>query len=115
MTTTYNEYVGEAMQLHASGYIERPVTAERVRQELDDLRHPVISQQSDALLRVACFGSFEVYTQNGAALHFERAKKCFAYLISRRGAKLAIILRIDQAIRAIFYTLNSSKRTGEKI
>lgn len=104
------------MQLHASGYIEKPVTAERVRQELDDLRHPVISQQSDALLRVACFGSFEVYTQNGAALYFERAKakECFAYLISQRGAKLAIIPRIDQEIRAVFYTLNSSKKTSAK-
>ena len=90
--TGYNEYVGEAMRLHASGYIEKPVTAEKVRQEVDDLRHPIISQQSGALLRVACFGSFEVYTQNGTAMHFERAKakECFAYLISRRGASCSV-------------------------
>lgn len=90
--TGYSEYVGEAMQLHASGYLEKPVTAEKVRREVEDLRHPVLSQQSGALLRAACFGSFEVYTPNGTSLHFQRAKakECFAYLISRRGASCSV-------------------------
>lgn len=90
--TGYSEYVGEALQLHASGYLEKPVTAEKVRREVEDLRHPVLSQQSDALLRAACFGSFEVYTPNGTPLHFQRAKakECFAYLISRRGASRSV-------------------------
>lgn len=42
--TGYNEYTGEAMQLHASGYIEKPVTEEKVRREVDDLRHPITSE-----------------------------------------------------------------------
>lgn len=39
--TGYDEYAGEAMALHASGYIVKPVTAEKVFRELADLRHPV--------------------------------------------------------------------------
>lgn len=83
--TGYDEYAGEAMRLHASGYIEKPVTEEKVQQELNDLRHPVELQHRTALLRVTCFGSFEVYTPDGTAVHFERAKakECFAYLVSR--------------------------------
>lgn len=34
------EYAFDAMELHASGYIEKPVTAEKVRCELSDLRDP---------------------------------------------------------------------------
>ena len=30
-----------SMRLHASGYIEKPVTEAKLRRELDDLRHPV--------------------------------------------------------------------------
>ena len=85
--TGYNEYTGEAMQLHASGYIEKPVTEEKVRQELDDLRHPVETAKTDALLRVNCFGNFDVFLPDGEPLRFERAraKECFAYLVSHCG------------------------------
>lgn len=90
--TGYNEYVGDAMQLHASGYIEKPATEEKVRQELADLRHPIEMQHTEALLRVSCFGNFEVYASDGNPVHFERAKakECFAYLISRCGASCSI-------------------------
>ncbi len=86
--TGYSEYAGDAMRLHASGYLEKPVTEEKVEKELEDLRQPIIPQQPAALLRVDCFGSFEVYTPDGNPVHFERAKakECFAYLISLHGA-----------------------------
>ena len=86
--TGYDEYAGEAMKMHASGYIQKPVTEERVRREVEDLRHPVLAAEPQALLRVTCFGSFAVYKPDGTPLHFERAKakECFAYLVSRCGA-----------------------------
>lgn len=40
-TTGYSEYGMDAFKLHASGYITKPVTAEKVRKELDELRHPI--------------------------------------------------------------------------
>lgn len=90
--TGYDEYAGQAMQLHASGYIEKPVTEEKIRRELGDLRHPIEIKHISALLRVICFGNFEVYTANGEPVHFERAKakEYFAYLVSRCGASCSI-------------------------
>lgn len=36
--TGYDEYTKDAMAIHASGYIEKPVTAGKVRKETEDLR-----------------------------------------------------------------------------
>ena len=85
--TGFSEYTGDAMKLHASGYIMKPVTAEEVRQELDDLRFP-IEPKSDALLRVQCFGNFDVFLPSGEHVRFERSrsKEIFAYLVHRNGS-----------------------------
>lgn len=87
--TAYREYACEAMALHASGYIEKPVTAEKIRRELSNLRYPVAQPKPQALLEVTCFGNFDVRSvkQKNIPLHFTRAKskECFAYLISRQG------------------------------
>ena len=85
--TGFSEYTGDAMRLHASGYIMKPVTKEKVEAELSDLRFPIVPK-SDALLRVQCFGNFDVFTPDGKPLHFERskAKEVFAYLVHRHGS-----------------------------
>ena len=91
--TGFSEYIGEAMYMHASGYIEKPVTEAAVRHELEDLRHPVEPERKDtALLRVHCFGTFDVYAPDGERVHFEREKsrECFAYLISRIGNSCSV-------------------------
>lgn len=87
--TGYDEYTGEAMQMHASGYIQKPITPEKLRRELDDLRYPVRMERLGKKLTVRCFGSFEVYAQDGSSVHFERAKakECLAYLISKQGTE----------------------------
>ena len=75
------------MKLHASGYIMKPVTAEEVKRELSDLRFP-IAPRKDALLRVQCFGNFDVFLPSGEHLRFERSrsKEIFAYLVHRQGS-----------------------------
>lgn len=87
--TGYREYALDAMALHASGYIEKPVTEEKIRKELADLRHPVSGPLPQALLKVTCFGNFDVCSvrEKNVPLHFDRAKskECFAYLVSRCG------------------------------
>ena len=91
--TGYDEYTGDAMSMHASGYILKPVTAEKIRSELDDLRRPVAPEKRDGtLLRARCFGNFDVYTMDGSRVHFERskAKELFAYLIYRSGASCSV-------------------------
>lgn len=84
--TGYSQYMAEAFQLHASGYIMKPVTVKAVEEELRNLRYPP-AQPERRPLRVQTFGNFEVFYQ-GQPVHFSRSrtKELFAYLIDRRGA-----------------------------
>ena len=85
--TGFSEYKGDAMDMKASGYIMKPVTKEKIEQELADLRFPIVPK-SNALLRVQCFGNFDVFLPNGDHLKFERSKskEIFAYLVHRHGS-----------------------------
>ena len=89
--TGFSEYTGDAMKLHASGYIMKPVTAAEVKRELSDLRFP-IAPKKDALLRVQCFGNFDVFLPSGEHMHFERSrsKEIFAYLVHKCGSSCTI-------------------------
>ncbi len=84
--TGFSQYMAEAFQLHASGYIMKPVTVRAVEEELRNLRYPP-QCEGKAQLRVQAFGNFEVFYQ-GQPVHFSRSrtKELFAYLIDRRGA-----------------------------
>ena len=83
-TTGYSAYTGEAFSLHASGYLTKPVRAEQVAQEMDNLLHPLADSHQ---LVIRTFGNFEVL-YNGKPVEFERskAKELLAYLVSRGGA-----------------------------
>lgn len=85
--TGFSDYKGDAMDLKASGYLMKPVTAEDVAAELEDLRFPIVPKKK-ALLKVQCFGIFDVFTPDGKPLHFERSrsKEIFAYLVHRHGS-----------------------------
>jgi two-component SAPR family response regulator len=84
--TGFSEYAGDAMRMHASGYIMKPVNKAKVEKELADLRFPIVPK-NNALLRVQCFGNFDVFTPGGEHVRFERskAKEMFAYLIHKQG------------------------------
>lgn len=87
--TGFSEYKGDAMDMKASGYIMKPVTVEEVKEELEDLRFRIgMVPKTDALLRVQCFGNFDVFTPQGDHVHFERtkSKEIFAYLVHRHGS-----------------------------
>ena len=85
--TGYEDYKSDAMDLHASGYLMKPIVADDVRRELAFLRYPI---QSTKRITVNCFGNFSV-TLNGSPLHFAYTKteELFAYLIDRRGASIS--------------------------
>lgn len=85
-TTGYDEYTGQAFALHASGYVMKPVTAEKVKLEMDELRHPV-QITPDKRMIVKTFGNFEVFV-DGKPLKFQysKAKELLAYLVDRNGS-----------------------------
>ena len=58
--TAYDDYKGHAMDLHASGYLMKPVTVEDIRRELSMLRFPLEADDPGTAapeqLKVTCFG-----------------------------------------------------------
>ena len=82
--TGHEEYAVSAFQLHASGYLMKPITPEAVQKEIDHIKGV---RASEKLLTVKCFGNFEVFF-NGEILPFKRkkAKELLAVLIDRNGA-----------------------------
>ena len=85
--TGYSAYTGDAFTMHASGYIIKPVSTEAIHTELENLRHPV-TFLPNTLLRIRCFGNFEVFSADGEPVKFNRtkAKELFAYLVYLRGS-----------------------------
>ena len=84
--TAFSDYALEAMSLHSSGYLMKPVTTEKVRLELDELRYPP-KLSSKHRIRVQCFGNFEVFADDVPLnLHYRKSKELLAYLVDRRGS-----------------------------
>lgn len=83
--TGFRDYAVDAFAVHASGYLLKPTSVEKVREELAYLRNarslPVQA------LHVHTFGNFEVFC-NGIPVDFGRSKtkELFAYLVDRKGA-----------------------------
>ena len=82
--TGYSQYANEAFALHASGYIYKPVTAEKIVTEMENLRHPV--KWKDTGIVVNTFGNFELIV-NGEEVSFgrEKSKEMLAYLVDKKG------------------------------
>ena len=98
--TGYSQYGTAAMQLHASGYILKPVTKTSVINEIDSLRYPV--KDHAAGIRAVTFGEFELLV-NGEQVRFRRAKskEMLAYLVDQHGRaaskkEIAVILFEDR-------------------
>lgn len=85
-TTGYSDYALDAMKMHSSGYLLKPVTKEDVANELNNLRNPIQIPQ-ESRIHARTFGNFELFI-NGKPVVFRRAKakELMAYLIDRRGA-----------------------------
>ena len=82
--TGYEEYAIPAFKLHASGYLMKPISAEDVQNEIDNIKGV---RKKEKLLEVKCFGNFEAYDK-GEVLSFKRSKtkELFAFLVDRKGA-----------------------------
>ena len=86
--TGYQQYAVSAFQLHVSGYLMKPITAEAVQREIDHIKG---IKATEKLLTINCFGNFEVL-YNGEVLPFKRkkAKELLAVLVDRNGAGMTV-------------------------
>ena len=84
--TGHSEYMPQAFDMYASGYILKPFSQKKLEDALAHLRYRT-PDLSGRPVRVQCFGNFEVFV-NGEAVKFSRqkSKELLAYLIDRKGA-----------------------------
>lgn len=87
--TGYAQYAVDAFQLHATGYLLKPIHREKLASEINYAlsRHP--SKQSPRVV-ARTFGNFELLV-DGKAVSFGRskAKELLAYLIDRQGDRIS--------------------------
>ena len=67
-STGYGNYRDVAFDIHASGYIVKPITPEKVKKELFNLSRPV---QVQSKLQINVFGNFEVYFNGNLIIESE--------------------------------------------
>ena len=108
-STGYGHYRDAAFDLHASGYLTKPITPEKVKKELDNLRRPV---QDSKRVRIRSFGNFEVYLDGyPVSFKYSKTKEMLAYLVDRKGALctngeiMAILFEDDNGHEAYFRSL----------
>lgn len=89
-TTGYEQYAIPAFKLRVSGYILKPVTPEKVKHELANLRYVNDTGEEakkEEKVAIRCFGNFEIFV-NGEVINFKysKTKEMLAYLVDRKGA-----------------------------
>lgn len=84
-TTGFSEYAVEAVDMRCSGYILKPVTGDKIRKELENLRYPV-DEKAGRRLFARAFGKFEVFVDGRPVkFHYQKTKELLAFLIDREG------------------------------
>ena len=108
-STGYGHYRDAAFDLHASGYLTKPITPEKVKKELNNLRRPI---RNPKRVRIRAFGNFEVFLDgNPIGFKYSKTKEMLAYLVDRKGALctngeiMAILFEDDNGHEAYFRSL----------
>jgi two-component SAPR family response regulator len=85
--TGYSEYMMDAIRLHASGYLLKPVDEDQLREQFDNLLYSTADKGNGKKFYAQTFGNFEFFC-DGTPVHFPRAKakELLAYLIDKKGA-----------------------------
>ena len=88
--TAFNEYALEAFKVHASGYVSKPVSENKIREEIEEIGK-TIELKPTKKIQVKCFGNFEIF-HNGEPIKFsyKKSKEVFAYLIDREGSAINV-------------------------
>ena len=112
--TGFGAYRDAAFDLHASGYLIKPITEANVKRELDNLRRPVSTSKR---LQIYTFGNFEVlYNNTPLRFKYQKTKEMLAYLVDRKGAmcstgEIMAVLFDDDDHNAYYQRIRSDLRS----
>lgn len=100
--TGFREYALDAFAVHASGYLLKPVRAEKLQQEINiakeqieghkaAMRAAAAETKEGYLLTIQPYDGFTVLDQSGTPLSFKRSKEkeLFAALVHQRGKEIS--------------------------
>ena len=81
------EHAYDAMKIHSSGYIKKPLESGDIKSEMETLRYPEIRKKYKRVF-AQTFGNFELFV-DGSPVEFKykRTKEIVALLISNKGAQ----------------------------
>ena len=87
--TRYTKYALDAFALHASGYIRKPATRERLAAEIAHALAGRPEEEPSLRISAKTFGEFDLMV-NGELVTFSRArsKELLAYLVDRQGSSV---------------------------
>ena len=84
--TAYDNYALDAMKMHASGYVSKPVNEDKIKKEIEGLRYPIENKTTDKL-QIKCFGNFDIFFKGSLVkFTYQKSKELFAYLVDREGS-----------------------------
>ena len=86
--TGHDRYAVSAFEMHATGYLMKPVTTERLEEEVNYV-FSGMHRENKSPIRVQTFGHFDVFV-DGRLVSFgrSRAKELLALLVDRQGEPL---------------------------
>lgn len=88
--TGYDQYTLEAIKLHPSGYLLKPVCEQQLRAELDNLLYPLKTSVAGRV-RIQTFGNFEIFVDGRPlVIPIQKCRECLAYLVDRKGARVTV-------------------------
>jgi two-component SAPR family response regulator len=88
--TGYAQYAVDAFSLHAQGYLMKPVSKERLAEEIGyALEGKTAKASPQSRIYASCFGNFDLFV-DGEAVSFARSKskELLAYLVDRQGSSV---------------------------
>ncbi len=85
--TGFDEFAIDAIGIHASGYLTKPVTVQKIAEQMQNLLNPPDATAESFFAQT--FGNFDFFV-NGKPLSFprEKSKELLALLVDRGGATL---------------------------
>lgn len=89
--TGYSDYMGNAFDLDASGYIMKPANSRQVKHAIENLRYSSNindDKESTHKIKVICFGNFDVLIDDEPVkFKFDKTKELMAFLVHKKGAR----------------------------
>ena len=95
--TGYSEYALDALDTYCSAYLLKPISSERMKTALMNLRYPL--PEDTRRVEIRCFGNFDVLCDGkSVAFKYKKTRELLAYLTDRLGAEVT-----TQEIMAVIF------------